>query len=102
MTLGPPVARVTITLSEPRYRALREVAARRKMTITALIDESLERCGIRTRESAEAVVVAARERAASYGLGADEATKLAVAETRVARKSKKAGVATSAKPRRRG
>ena len=34
--------RMTITLSEERQQALKEAAARRGMTITAIIDESLE------------------------------------------------------------
>jgi len=74
--------RMTITLSEERQRAVKEAAARRGTTITALIDESLELMGIRTRESAEQIVARAR---ASSGLSDDEATSLALRETAAAR-----------------
>jgi predicted chitinase len=74
--------RMTITLSEERQRAVKEAAARRGTTITALIDESLELAGIRTRESAAQIV--ARARGAS-GLRDDEAMSLALQETAAAR-----------------
>ena len=51
--------RMTITLSEERQRALKEAAARRKKSIGQLIDESLEFYGIKTSESAAALVAAA-------------------------------------------
>ena len=47
---------MTTTLSEERQCALKEAAARRGTTITALIDESLERAGIRSQESAQEIV----------------------------------------------
>ncbi len=74
--------RMTITLSEERHRAVKEAAARRGTTVTAIIDESLELAGIRTRESAEQIV--ARARAAS-GLTDAEAMELALRETEAAR-----------------
>lgn len=70
--------RMTITLSEERQRAVKEAAARRGTTITALIDESLELAGIRTRDSAAEIV--ARARAAS-GLTDADAMELALRET---------------------
>jgi len=73
---------MTITLSLERQRALRETAARRGTTITALIDESLELAGIRTRESAEQIVARAR---ANSGLTDAEAMDLALRETAAAR-----------------
>lgn len=74
--------RMTISLSEERQRAVKETAARRGTTITALIDESLELAGIRTRESAEEIVARAR---ANSGLTDREATDLALRETAAAR-----------------
>ena len=70
--------RLTITLSEERQRAVRETAARRGITITALIDESLELAGVRTSESARQIV--ARARAAAHLTEADAAS-LALSET---------------------
>src|SRR5665648_534373 len=55
--------RLTITLSEERQRAVKEAAARRGITITALIDESLERAGVRTSESARQILARARAKA---------------------------------------
>lgn len=46
------MSRLTITLSEARYRALKEASARRAKTIGELIDESLEFYGIKSREEA--------------------------------------------------
>lgn len=76
--------RLTITLSESRYRALKEASARRNKTIGQLIDESLEFYGIKTGTDALELVRRARERSA---LDADEATTLALHETRAARRS---------------
>ncbi len=44
------MTRLTITLSEARYRALEEASVQRDKTIDQLIDESLEFYGIKTRE----------------------------------------------------
>jgi hypothetical protein len=74
--------RMTITLSEERQQALKETAARRGTTITALVDESLELAGIRTRESAQQIVARAR---ANSGLGDAEAMDLALRETATVR-----------------
>ncbi len=74
--------RMTITLSEARQRAVKEAAARRGTTITALIDESLELAGIRTRDSAEEIVARAR---ANSGLTDAGAMDLALRETAAAR-----------------
>ena len=75
--------RLTITLSEERHRALKEAAARRGKTIGAVIEESLDFYGIKTLESAQALVERARRRS---GLSEQQATKLAVRETRSVRK----------------
>ncbi len=70
--------RLTITLSEERQRALKETAARRGTTITALIDESLELAGIRARQSASEILARART---NSGMSEDEAMALALEET---------------------
>lgn len=75
--------RLTITLSDARHRALKEVAARRRKSIAAIIEESLEQSGIKDTESAAALVARAR---AAAGLSADEAAALAEQETRAARR----------------
>ncbi len=49
-----------MTLSEARYRALKEAAAQRDKTIGQLVDESLEFYGIKTREDARDLVRRAR------------------------------------------
>jgi hypothetical protein len=77
------MARLTITLSEERHRALREAAAQRGKTIGQLIEESLEFYGIKTSRSAGALVAKARERAA---LAESQALRIAVKETRAARR----------------
>lgn len=77
------MARLTITLSDERHRALREASASRGKTIGQLIEESLEYYGIKTVRSAERLVAKARARAA---LSEAEALRVAVAETRAARR----------------
>jgi len=56
------MSRLTITLSEARYRALKEAAVQRDKTIGQLIDESLDFYGIKSREDARDLVRRARER----------------------------------------
>jgi predicted DNA-binding ribbon-helix-helix protein len=73
------MARLTITLSDDRHRALKEAAARRGCTIGQLIDESLEYAGVKTRDDARALVARVRE---CSKLSSDEAQRLAVEETR--------------------
>jgi hypothetical protein len=75
--------RLTITLSDERHRALKEAAVHRRSTIGALIEESLERNGIKTVREATALVSAARRRA---GLSETQALALAVRETRAQRR----------------
>ena len=76
------MARLTITLPDEQHRALKEAAVRRDVPIRQIIQESLEFAGIKTRESAAAIVAKARERAA---MEEAEALELAVRETRAAR-----------------
>ncbi|HET8554890.1 MAG TPA: hypothetical protein VFL78_08700 [Rhodanobacteraceae bacterium] len=75
--------RLTITLNENRYRALKEAAARRHKTIGQLVDESLEFYGIKTQDDAVALVRRAREKS---GLTENEAMALALRETRKSRR----------------
>jgi predicted DNA-binding ribbon-helix-helix protein len=55
-----PLSRLTITLSEARYRALKEASAQRDKTIGQLIDESLDFYGIKSRQDARDLVSRAR------------------------------------------
>lgn len=71
------MARLTITLSDERHRALKEAAVRRGKTITALIDECLELSGIKSARSAASLVARARNRAS---LSEEEALEVAVEE----------------------
>jgi len=74
--------RLTITLSEPRYRALKEASAQRGKPIGQLIDESLEFYGIKTREEARDLVQRARKRS---GMNEGDAMTLAEKEIRAHR-----------------
>jgi predicted transcriptional regulator len=84
------MSRLTITLSDARYRALKEAAAQRDKTIGQLIEESLEFYGIKTHEDARELVRRARARA---GLGEAEAVALAQTEVRAHRKRGRKGTA---------
>lgn len=74
--------RTTITLSEERYRALKQAAARRGLTITEIVDQALELAGINTRESVMQMLAEAGRRS---GLTEEQAMRLAVEETRAER-----------------
>ena len=74
--------RLSITLSDERHRAVKEAAARRGATIAAIIDESLEACGIKSQARAEELVARARSHSS---LSPEEAERLAVAEVRAHR-----------------
>ena len=56
------MSRLTITLSEARYKALKEAAVQRGKTIGQLIDESLDFYGIKSREETCDLVRRARAR----------------------------------------
>ena len=56
------MSRLTITLSEARYKALKEAAVQRDKTIGQLIDESLDFYGIKSRADARDLVRRARTR----------------------------------------
>ncbi len=77
------MSRLTITLSEARYRALKEASAQRNKTIGQLIDESLDFYGIKSRESALELVRRACGRAK---LTESEALSVAQEETNAVRR----------------
>ena len=77
------MSRLTITLSEARYRALKEASAQRGKTIGQLIDESLDFYGIKSRDDARALVHRAR---AQSKLTEDQALKVATQQVRVVRR----------------
>lgn len=78
------MSRLTITLSESRYRALKEAAAQRDKTIGQLIDESLDFYGIKSRDQALELVRLARTRSA---LGDEQALTLSIGEVRSVRQA---------------
>ena len=78
------MARLTITLSDERHRALRETAARRNTSIRQIIKDSLDSYGVKTTESAAALIAAAAERS---GLSDDDA----MARSRSKRRGPSAG-----------
>lgn len=74
--------RTTINLSDERYRALKQAAARRGQTMTEIVDQALELAGVNTRESVMQMLAEAGRRS---GLTAEQAMELALRETRAAR-----------------
>jgi hypothetical protein len=76
------MSRLTITLTESRYKALKEAAVQRDKTIGQLIDESLEFYGIKSREDARELVRRVRAQSA---LSEADALELAQAEVRAQR-----------------
>jgi hypothetical protein len=79
------MARMTITLPDALHAALKESAARSRRAMGDLIAESLVAYGVKSRESAEEIVARARARA---GRSEAAAMKLAIRETRAARRSR--------------
>ncbi len=75
--------RLTITLSEERYQALKEAATKSRKSLVTVIDESLDFYGIKTGRSAVELVAQARKRAT---LSEDEALELAIQEVNSYRK----------------
>ena len=76
------MARLTITVTEERHRALKEAAARTGKTIGQIVEESLEFCGIKTRDRARALVDRARQNA---NLDGQRALDVALDETKAER-----------------
>jgi len=84
------MARLTITLSDERHSALREAAARRGITMARIIDESLERSGIKTRDEVLDILARAQRNATSE-MGAmtdEEIEQWAVDEVRAHRRER--------------
>ncbi|MHB8255577.1 MAG: CopG family transcriptional regulator [Acidiferrobacter sp.] len=79
------MSRLTITLTDARYRALKEASVQRNKTIGQLIEEGLEFYGIKTRENAQALVQRARIQA---GLSEAQAMDLAGKEVKFVRKNR--------------
>ena len=77
------MSRLTITISDTRYRALKEASAQRTKTIGQLIEESLEFYGIKSREDARALVQRARRHS---GLSESQALALAQKEIKSVRR----------------
>jgi hypothetical protein len=77
------MSRLTITLSEARYRALKEASVQRDKTIGQLIDESLEFYGIKSRERARDLVRRARARSK---LDEEQALEMAQQQVRAVRR----------------
>ena len=77
------MARLTISLPDDLHRALKEAAVRRRQPIGDLIAESLDFYGIKTIESARALVTKARKQS---GMKGKEAQRLANAEVRAGRR----------------
>ncbi len=78
------MARITISLSDDRHRALKEAAVRQGKTIGHLVEESLELYGVRSVESAAQLVARARLKA---GLSEQDALEVALGETKEVRGS---------------
>lgn len=72
------MSRLTITLSDERYIALKEAAARQRKSIREIIENSLELYGIKSRKTAAEIVTLARK---NNILNENEAMDLAVQET---------------------
>jgi len=77
------MARLTITLSDETHQALKEAAVRRGETIGQIIEKSLQFYGVKTRESAAALVARARQ---ASGMDEAEAMDIALSETHAARR----------------
>ena len=77
------MARIIITVSDERYAALKEAAARRRQTVNRLVDDVLELYGVRSTAEAAALVARARRAAA---MSEDETLQLAVRRVRARRR----------------
>lgn len=77
------MSRLTITLEDDLHQALKEAAVRQGRSIGKIIEEGLLLRGIKPMESARQLVSRARGNA---GCGDDEALRIAVEETRAARR----------------
>ena len=78
------MSRLTITLDDSLHQALKETAARQGRSIGKIIEEGLLLRGNKPVESARQLVARARLQA---GLSEEDATRMAVEETRAQRKA---------------
>ncbi|MCD4750531.1 MAG: hypothetical protein K8R59_14265 [Thermoanaerobaculales bacterium] len=78
------MARITITLSDDRHRALKEAAVRQGKTIGNMVEESLELYGVRSVETAAQIVARARQNAR---MSEEQALEAALDETQALRSS---------------
>ena len=78
------MSRLTIALSESRYRALKEAAAQRDKTMGQLIDESLDFYSVKSREQSLDLVRRARARSV---LSEEQALTLAQVQVQAVRKA---------------
>jgi hypothetical protein len=79
------MSRLTITLSEARYRALKEASAKSDKTIGQLIDESLDFYGIKSQQDARDLVRRARVHSK---LTEDQALAVAQEQVRAVRRKR--------------
>lgn len=79
------MSRLTITLRDERYQALKETAARQRKTIGQIVDESLDLYGVKTRLDATQIL---RRAWANATLNEEKAIALGVKETRAYRREK--------------
>ena len=79
------MVRLTISLGDRTYRALKEAATRQNRSMASIIEESLKLRGIQPIDSAREIVAKVRARSR---LDADQAMALAVKETRRFRKGR--------------
>lgn len=77
------MARLTISLSDERQRALKEAAASRGRSMGQIIEESLELYGVKTRDEAFDLLEKAGRNA---GLNENEAMTVALETQRAVRK----------------
>ena len=75
--------RLTITLSEEKHQALKEMALRQGKSIRKIIEAHLDFYGVKTEDQARMILEQARQNAK---MTEEEAIALAVSETRSYRK----------------
>lgn len=81
---GAAMSRLTITLSDERYLALKEAAVRQHKSIREIIENSLDFYGIKSKKTASDYVAMARKNSA---LNEEDALELAVQEMHASRRA---------------
>ena len=77
--------RLTISLTDRTHRALKEAAVRQRRSMASIIEESLALRGLQTFDTAREIVAKARGHS---GVQDEEATSVAVKETRLHREGR--------------